>query len=335
MTADPENARLRTLLRRLHSMLAARDPVVFSQELGFIEAELQGQNGAVGFTAETSAPLLGMDTPWPLHETVAKLIQATEHLLGHHQCDVHGHEEFRTAANRAKEYLAALRSPETPVHSTRAGAPLLAAEINALPQRVRDYIHHLETDADPAGDKWRLAAAEENLAALTTLDSETPAHRKWPGEPPHCPSCSCGAPAAALRRYIVEQLGFLSDDDNCPAERFIRLAVAKLRAPETSGELERLRADNERLMHHVRQSPELSNEYVQLAEARITLLQGLLGEWFQRHGHARGSDGRLIHPSLDVDTASALRGAVKASAPTTCDTKCFGWPRCECGRRMP
>lgn len=44
---------------------------------------------------------------------------------------------------------------------------LLAAEINALPQRVRDYIHHLETDADPAGDKWRLAAAEENLAALT------------------------------------------------------------------------------------------------------------------------------------------------------------------------
>jgi hypothetical protein len=233
MTADPENARLRTLLRRLHSMLAARDPVVFSQELGFIEAELQGQNGAVGFTAETSAPLLGMDTPWPLHETVAKLIQATEHLLGHHQCDVHGHEEFRTAANRAKEYLAALRSPETPVHSTRAGAPLLAAEINALPQRVRDYIHHLETDADPAGDKWRLAAAEENLAALTTLDSETPAHRKWPGEPPHCPSCSCGAPAAALRRYIVEQLGFLSDDDNCPAERFIRLAVAKLRAPET------------------------------------------------------------------------------------------------------
>jgi hypothetical protein len=49
----------------------------------------------------------------------------------------------------------------------------------------------------------------------------TPAHRKWPGEPPHCPSCSCGAPA------------------------------------ETAEE------------------------------------------------------------------------------PTTCDTKCFGWPRCECGRRMP
>lgn len=29
--------------------------------------------------------------------------------------------------------------------------PLLAAEINSLPGRVRDYIHDLETQADPAG----------------------------------------------------------------------------------------------------------------------------------------------------------------------------------------
>ena len=56
---------------------------------------------------------------------------------------------------------------------------LLAAEINALPKRVRDYIHHLETDADPAGDKWRLAAAEENVAALTALLSK----RQAPEEP--------------------------------------------------------------------------------------------------------------------------------------------------------
>lgn len=46
---------------------------------------------------------------------------------------------------------------------------LLAAEINALPKRVRDFIHHLETDADPAGDKWRLAAAEENVAGLAEM----------------------------------------------------------------------------------------------------------------------------------------------------------------------
>jgi hypothetical protein len=64
-----------------------------------------------GSPVETSAPRLGMDTPWPLHDVVAKLIEATQHLLDHHQCDVHGHEEFRTAANRGHEYLAALRSP--------------------------------------------------------------------------------------------------------------------------------------------------------------------------------------------------------------------------------
>lgn len=54
----------------------------------------------------------------------------------------------------------------------RPGPKLLAAEINALPQRVRDFIHHLETDADPAGDKWRLAAAEENVAGLTKVIEE-------------------------------------------------------------------------------------------------------------------------------------------------------------------
>jgi hypothetical protein len=92
--------------------------------------------------------------------------------------------------------------------------------------------------------------------------------------------------AAALRRYIVEQLGFLSDDDNCPAERFIRLAVAKLRAPETPA-------------HR---------------------------KWPGEPPHC---------PSCSCVAYALARGAEKASAPTTCDTKCFGWPRCECGRRMP
>jgi hypothetical protein len=40
--------RMRVLLQRLHSMLVARDVVVFQRELGFIEAELQGRNGSVG-----------------------------------------------------------------------------------------------------------------------------------------------------------------------------------------------------------------------------------------------------------------------------------------------
>ncbi len=45
--------------------------------------------------------------------------------------------------------------------------PLLAAEINELPERVRQYIHDLETNADPAGDKWRILALEQNVSGLT------------------------------------------------------------------------------------------------------------------------------------------------------------------------
>lgn len=45
-------------------------------------------------------------------------------------------------------------------------AALLASEINALPERVRRYIHDLETNADPAGDKWRILALEETVIGL-------------------------------------------------------------------------------------------------------------------------------------------------------------------------
>lgn len=69
---------------------------------------------------------------------------------------------------------------------------LLAAEINALPARVRAYIHHLESDADPAGDKWRLAYLEETNAALkAAMSTHDAAHggggggrlrkRRWMG----------------------------------------------------------------------------------------------------------------------------------------------------------
>lgn len=45
--------------------------------------------------------------------------------------------------------------------------PPLASEINALPARMRQYVHNLVSDADPAGDKMRLLIAEENNAALS------------------------------------------------------------------------------------------------------------------------------------------------------------------------
>ena len=43
----------------------------------------------------------------------------------------------------------------------------LVAQINALPEPLRQYVHDLETNADPAGEKMRLLQLEENVAGLT------------------------------------------------------------------------------------------------------------------------------------------------------------------------
>ena len=49
---------------------------------------------------------------------------------------------------------------------------LLLKQINEAPEPLRAYIHHMETNADPAGDKWRMAGLEENAKALTALIEE-------------------------------------------------------------------------------------------------------------------------------------------------------------------
>jgi hypothetical protein len=46
-----------------------------------------------------------LDTPWPLPDVLAKLIEATEHLLDGHSCDAHGHELFRRATEVGKTML--------------------------------------------------------------------------------------------------------------------------------------------------------------------------------------------------------------------------------------
>ena len=46
--------------------------------------------------------------------------------------------------------------------STHYG-PILASEINSLPPRLRDYVHHLETYTDPAGYSVENAALRENI----------------------------------------------------------------------------------------------------------------------------------------------------------------------------
>jgi hypothetical protein len=114
--------------------------------------------------------------------------------------------------------------------------------------------------------------------------AERPAHPDPTGttrEPPHCPTCACGAP------YTYQWPWQRGD---APA--------AETRDDDAS----------------------LRRECVDLAAEQCVSVAGCTG-W-----------------PLSALLAFKLlcqRSAVKASAPTTCDTKCFGWPRCECGRRMP
>ena len=66
--------------------------------------------------------VFGMSEPWPLNDILAKLVEATQHLLDDHNCDTHGHEEFRHAASGGKACLSriqsALRRDDSPVETS-------------------------------------------------------------------------------------------------------------------------------------------------------------------------------------------------------------------------
>lgn len=54
---------------------------------------------------EDAARLLMLDRPWSLADTLRKLVEATEHLLRDHDCDVHGWEGYEHAKTAAQEWL--------------------------------------------------------------------------------------------------------------------------------------------------------------------------------------------------------------------------------------
>lgn len=72
--------------------------------------------------------VLALDTPWPLRDVLDKLRDATNHLLGYHSCDTHGHEGYQTASgvvalellSRIDEATRAL-SPQEPAAGERDG----------------------------------------------------------------------------------------------------------------------------------------------------------------------------------------------------------------------
>ena len=54
--------------------------------------------------------LCGMNLPWPLHDTVAKLVEATKAFLHKHNSDIQGWEEWHCAAQYGDEYAKQLRA---------------------------------------------------------------------------------------------------------------------------------------------------------------------------------------------------------------------------------
>lgn len=62
----------------------------------------------VAAARDARAEVLRMNAAWPLPEVVRKLVQAADHLLGHHSCDLHGYEEVQRAAAEARDWLTKL-----------------------------------------------------------------------------------------------------------------------------------------------------------------------------------------------------------------------------------
>lgn len=105
--------------------------------------------------------------------------------------------------------------------------PTLAAEINALPDRLRRYVHDLETRADPTWDVRRAFLAEENavalnnlaeelqqeLAALTSLLAEC--SRRIRDTP--APTSLVSRIERALAQHVCGARGFADSGDVCPA----------------------------------------------------------------------------------------------------------------------
>jgi hypothetical protein len=104
--------RLRTALDELQEIIGPHGDFVIDGKLrGFIKNDCycgyccvqRKAREALRGAVETTAVRADMDQPWPLHDVLAKLCDATEHLLDVHDCDGHGHEEYRTAAKRGRE----------------------------------------------------------------------------------------------------------------------------------------------------------------------------------------------------------------------------------------
>lgn len=105
MTSDLLTDAVRGFIRNRRRFIESAPKVaVMDHETAILDAL---EHCIAASRVETSARP-DMYTPWPLHDVLAKLVEATDHLLGHHQCDTHGHEEYRAATIAGREILKAV-----------------------------------------------------------------------------------------------------------------------------------------------------------------------------------------------------------------------------------
>lgn len=99
-------AMTRTRIRELEAM---HDDAM----AGWKSCVIKQQNVKARVSAFEAA--LGFDTPWPIHEVLARLADAADHLLRIHDCDAHGHELVRSAEQAARRIVRTLlaNNPET------------------------------------------------------------------------------------------------------------------------------------------------------------------------------------------------------------------------------
>ena len=146
--------------------------------------------------------------------------------------------------------------------NTEKLGPLLAAEINALPLRVRAYVHDLEVRCDPAGTIQELACARENVTALAAAAREAHAAGRREGLEEAAKICDAYAtPALALPVEHVAAFGALAGEI-LAAQSLARMIRALSERPpdpvrEAAPELvERHEAETARLRENLRRTEE-------------------------------------------------------------------------------
>ncbi len=112
--------------------------------------------------------VLGLDQPWPLHDVLAKLIEAAQHLLVDHNCDVLGHEMFGHAMRRGEEYLEVLHDASLALALRNAAGAATHEDNLSRETKVHKVFRHKDGALDT--DRYR-EIAQRRALSLNEVDT--------------------------------------------------------------------------------------------------------------------------------------------------------------------